>query len=51
VASSCTALLSLGIDVARWYRPGVDPAPAELGRTYGELALALLGGAPHARRS
>jgi AcrR family transcriptional regulator len=36
------AILSLGIDVARWYRPGIDPDPEELGRGYGELVLRML---------
>ncbi|MBB2892469.1 TetR/AcrR family transcriptional regulator [Flexivirga oryzae] len=32
------ALLSLGIDVARWYRPGAW-TPEEIGRYYADLAL------------
>ena len=36
------ALLSLGIDVARWYRPGMA-SPEELGAQFGELSLRLIG--------
>jgi AcrR family transcriptional regulator len=43
VDTAALAILSLGIDVARWYRPGVDPAPEELGRGYAELVLGMLG--------
>jgi AcrR family transcriptional regulator len=41
--TAALAILSLGIDVARWYRPGIDPAPEELGRGYAELVLNMLG--------
>jgi hypothetical protein len=37
------ALLSLGVDVARWYRPEADASPGSLGATYRKLALAMLG--------
>jgi AcrR family transcriptional regulator len=40
------AILSLGIDVARWYRPGIDPEPEALGEQYGDLVLAMLGVTP-----
>jgi len=43
VDPAALAILSLGIDVARWYRPGVDPAPDELGRGYADLVLRMLG--------
>jgi AcrR family transcriptional regulator len=35
--STGRAILSLGIDVSRWYRPGGDLTPADVGRLYGEL--------------
>jgi AcrR family transcriptional regulator len=35
--SAATAILSLGIDVARWYHPKA-PAPAKLGARYADLA-------------
>jgi AcrR family transcriptional regulator len=43
VDPAAVAILSLGIDVARWYRPGIDPAPEELGRGYADLVLSMLG--------
>lgn len=36
------AVLSLGIDTARWYNPGKSPAPAELGESYADLVLQML---------
>jgi AcrR family transcriptional regulator len=36
-------VLSLGIDVARWYHQGVKPDPETLGRQYGALVLRMLG--------
>jgi len=36
------AILSLGIDVARWYRAAADPAPDRLGSAYAQLALVML---------
>ena len=36
------AVLSLGIDVARWFRGGAGPTPEALGETYGELAVRML---------
>jgi AcrR family transcriptional regulator len=39
------ALLSLGIDVARWYRPGLL-SPDELGAHFGALSLRLVGVEP-----
>ena len=36
------ALLSLGIDVARWYT-GRGKRPDELGRAYADLAMKLVG--------
>jgi AcrR family transcriptional regulator len=43
--TTALAILSLGIDVARWYRPGVDPEPEVLGQRYADLVLAMLGAA------
>ena len=38
------AILSLGIDVARWYSPGRSPDPATLGDAYAELVRDMLRG-------
>lgn len=43
VRSAARAVLSLGIDVARWYTTGTKPPPATLGRQYAELVLRMLG--------
>jgi AcrR family transcriptional regulator len=40
--TTTVALLSLGIDVARWYT-GRGTSPAALGEAYGELALRMVG--------
>ncbi len=42
-AISALAILSLGIDVARWYRPGGAWSPDDIGAQYGELALRMVG--------
>lgn len=42
------AVLSLGIDVARWYSERMSHSPEELGRHYGELALRMVGWSPAA---
>ncbi|OZM72321.1 TetR family transcriptional regulator [Amycolatopsis antarctica] len=42
-ATATRALLSLGIDVARWYTDRTRTAPATLGRQYAALALRMLG--------
>ena len=39
------AALSLVVDVARWYHPGVKRTPEEIGVSYGRLALRLVGAA------
>src|SRR4051794_6703367 len=36
------AVLSLCIDVARWYRPGGKRSPEEIGELYADLALRML---------
>ncbi|WGY02861.1 TetR/AcrR family transcriptional regulator [Nocardioides sp. QY071] len=38
-----TALLSLGIDIARWYREERDWSPEDVGAYYAELALRMVG--------
>jgi len=42
------AVLSLGIDVARWYSPAGRESPARLGRIYADLALRMLSAEPPA---
>ncbi|GAA3311532.1 TetR/AcrR family transcriptional regulator [Streptomyces cinereospinus] len=37
------AILSLGIDVSRWYTPGGDRTPVGIGRYYAGLVLTMLG--------
>ena len=37
------AVVSLGIDVARWYREGGAWTPEQVGEHYGELALRMVG--------
>ena len=41
-AATLTAILSLGIDVARWYGVARSPSPDVLGRLYGDLVLKML---------
>jgi hypothetical protein len=43
VRDTALALMSLCIDVARWYSPGVRRTPERIGRTYASLGLRLLG--------
>lgn len=43
VPTAARAILSLGIDVARWYRPGGRIDPDTLVDQYAELAAAMLG--------
>jgi len=44
--TTALAILSLGIDVARWYRAGIDPEPDALGQQYADLVLMMLGVQP-----
>lgn len=44
VPATVLALLSLCIDVARWYQPGIRRRPEEIGATNASLALRLVGG-------
>ncbi|MFD6453495.1 TetR/AcrR family transcriptional regulator [Nocardia sp. NPDC060220] len=37
------ALLSLGIDIARWYREGGDWSPEDIAVTYADMALRIVG--------
>jgi AcrR family transcriptional regulator len=48
--TAARAVLSLGVDVARWYTGRSRQTPTELGQEYGELVLRMLGVAP-ARRA
>ncbi|MGK8503671.1 TetR family transcriptional regulator [Nocardia asiatica] len=41
---AATALLSLGIDIARWYHEGGSWTPEEIGDYYADLALRIVGG-------
>lgn len=40
---AATVLLSLGIDVARWYREERDWSPDDVGRYYADVALRIVG--------
>lgn len=44
-AMTATALVSLAVDVGRWYREDGSWTPAEIGRRYAELSLRLVGAA------
>ncbi|RZQ65739.1 TetR/AcrR family transcriptional regulator [Amycolatopsis suaedae] len=41
--TAARAVLSLGVDVARWYSERMRKSPAALGREYAELVLRMLG--------
>ncbi|HLU60312.1 MAG TPA: TetR family transcriptional regulator [Pseudonocardia sp.] len=43
---ACTALLSLGIDIARWYREEGRWSPEDIGERYAEMALRMVGAPP-----
>jgi hypothetical protein len=43
VRETALALMSLCIDVARWYSPAVRRTPDRIGPTYASLGLRLLG--------
>jgi AcrR family transcriptional regulator len=43
IRTAARAVLSLGIDVARWYTETGKPSPTTLGRQYANLALRMLG--------
>ena len=40
---AATALLSLGVDIARWYRPDGSWTPEDVGEAYADLALRIVG--------
>jgi AcrR family transcriptional regulator len=42
VPDTALALLSMAVDVARWYDPEIRRTPAAIGHTYGELGLRLV---------
>lgn len=44
--AAARAVLSLSIDVARWYTETSGPSPDDLGRQYAELVLQMLGAQP-----
>lgn len=44
---TAAALLSLGIDIARWYHEGARWTPEEIATRYSELALRMVGAQPH----
>lgn len=44
--STARAILSLGIDVSRWYRPEGPLTPADVGRLYGRLAVRMVRAIP-----
>jgi AcrR family transcriptional regulator len=46
VRTATLAVISLGIDVARWYGDHVRTSPTSLGDQYAELALRMLGARP-----
>jgi AcrR family transcriptional regulator len=43
IRTAARAVLSLGIDVARWYNDPAKPTPTTLGRQYADLVLRMLG--------
>ena len=45
VPTTTLALLSLSVDVARWYHPSPRLSPERLGSLYADLALRMVGGA------
>ncbi|OLT38537.1 TetR family transcriptional regulator [Saccharomonospora sp. CUA-673] len=45
--TAARAVLSLGVDVARWYTDRARQTPDELAKEYGDLTLQMLGAAHH----
>jgi AcrR family transcriptional regulator len=43
VPATALAVISLAIDLARWYQPGSRHSPTELGELYATLALRMVG--------
>ena len=50
-ALAATALASLGIDIARWYREDGEWTPDQIGDYYSDLALRLVGADPRSARN
>lgn len=46
LGDTALALLSIVVDVARWYSPTIHRSPSEIGETNAALALRLVGAAP-----
>ncbi len=46
LGDTALALLSIVVDVARWYSPTIHRSPREIGETNAALALRLVGAAP-----
>jgi len=46
--TAARAVLSLAVDVARWFDPRGRQTPAQVGRIYADLAVRMLGVDPHA---
>jgi hypothetical protein len=49
VRGATTMVLSLCVDVARWYRPGGRLTPEQIGDLVGDAALRIVGAAQPAR--
>ncbi len=43
IGDTSLALLSIAVDVARWYSPTIRRTPAQIGATNAHLALRLVG--------
>jgi Tetracyclin repressor-like, C-terminal domain len=43
VITSTAAILSLCMDIARWYRPGHRRSPEDMGDAYAEAAVRIVG--------
>lgn len=41
--STATAIVTMCVAVADWYRPGTSPSPREIAKEYADLALAMVG--------
>jgi len=50
VPETALALLSMAVDVARWYDPEIKRTPEAIGHAYGELGLRLVGAGHCTRR-
>lgn len=49
VPETTLALLSMAVDVARWYDPEIKRTPESIGLTYGDLGLRLVAAVRHQR--